>query len=404
MIVGGMLLVATSCGYAQTIYFHIDQSAVDSIYLGNNKSLRQLHTLLSSHALASRIDSLYILSYASPDGNRSYNERLARKRSLSVHEYLLRNYPSLDRNRIRLRPQGENWQELRQLIESDMEVPCREEVLQIIDLTPDTERCKYLLKKLNGGTPYRYIREHILDYLRRASVCMVRMKPVALDSAVSCWAERMASIPVRVMAERNFLQRPVPPVRGSISVGSYVKRPVLALKTNLLFDLAMAPNIELEIPLGKHWSVSAEWMFPWWMFKNDKYCFEVLSGGLEGRYWPGNRKKCRALTGHFFGFYAGGGLYDLQWDRDGYQGEFYIASGISYGYALPIGRNLNLEFSIGIGLLRTDYEHYHTLDNYQTLLWQDSGRYTWIGPTKAKISFVWLLNRKVKSMQKGGVR
>ena len=59
----------------------------------------------------------------------------------------------------------------------------------------------------------------------------------------------------------------------------------------------------------------------------------------------------RALTGHFFGFYAGGGKYDLQWEEKGYQGEFYIASGISYGYALPIAHNLNFEFCIGIGLL-----------------------------------------------------
>ena len=104
----------------------------------------------------------------------------------------------------------------------------------------------------------------------------------------------------------------------------------------------------------------------------------------------------RVLTGHFFGFYAGGGKYDLQWEEKGYQGEFYIASGISYGYALPIARNLNLEFCIGIGLLQTNYKHYRTINDYRTLLWQSNGNYTWFGPTKAKRSFVWVLGRKVK--------
>lgn len=127
-------------------------------------------------------------------------------------------------------------------------------------------------------------------------------------------------------------------------------------------------------------------------------------GGLEGRYWLGScrkREQKEVLTGHFLGLYAGGGKYDLQWDNDGYQGEFFIAAGISYGWATRIARNLRLEFNIGIGLLRTDYRYYHARDNYQTLLWQENGKYTWLGPTKAKISFVWLLNRKVK---KGGAR
>lgn len=176
---------------------------------------------------------------------------------------------------------------------------------------------------------------------------------------------------------------------------------MFALKTNLLFDLAMAPNIELELPLGRHnrWSLNAEWLFPWWLIDHDKYCLQILSGGLEGRYWLGNRTTRGALAGHFLGLYAGGGKYDLQWKTDGYQGEFYIASGISYGYSAPIARRLNLEFSIGIGLLRTNYEHYHAIDDYQTLLWQNDGNYTWFGPTKIKISLVWLLGGR-----KGGER
>ena len=162
----------------------------------------------------------------------------------------------------------------------------------------------------------------------------------------------------------------------------------------------MMPNIEAELPIGKRFSLNGELMFPWWLFDGDKYCMQILSGGLEGRYWLGNREKRKVLNGHFLGLYAGGGKYDLQWDRNGYQGEFFIAAGISYGYAMSSARNLHLEFTLGVGVLRTDYEHYHAIDNHQTLLWQNNGRYTWLGPTKAKISFVWLLNRNVK----GGAR
>ena len=203
----------------------------------------------------------------------------------------------------------------------------------------------------------------------------------------------------------TFLQsgKTMYPQRNPVAA-SCRRRPLLALKTNLLFDAALMPNVEIEVPVGKRWSVNGEYAFPWWQFDRGKYCMQVLMGGLEGRYWLGSRKSREdreVLIGHFLGLYAGGGKYDLQWGEKGYQGEFFIAAGVSYGWATRIARHLHLEFNIGIGLLRTDYRHYHARDNYQTLLWQENGKYTWFGPTKAKISLVWLLNRRVK---KGGSR
>ena len=203
----------------------------------------------------------------------------------------------------------------------------------------------------------------------------------------------------------TFLQsgKTMYPQRNPVAA-SCRRRPLLALKTNLLFDAALMPNVEIEVPVGKRWSVNGEYAFPWWQFDRGKYCMQVLMGGLEGRYWLGSRKSREdreVLTGHFLGLYAGGGKYDLQWGEKGYQGEFFIAAGVSYGWDTRIARHLPLEFNIGIGLLRTDYRHYHARDNYQTLLWQENGKYTWFGPTKAKISLVWLLNRRVK---KGGSR
>lgn len=215
-----------------------------------------------------------------------------------------------------------------------------------------------------------------------------------LPLTTGAWASPHATI-AEAPANDSLRREPLSP---DCRIKSF--KPLFALKTNLLFDLALAPNIELEIPIGhnNHWSLDAEWLFPWWLIDHDNYCFQILSGGVEGRYWLGNRTKHPPLTGHFLGLYAGAGKYDLQWKENGYQGEFYIASGISYGYAVSVARRLNIEFSVGIGLLRTDYEHYHAIDNNKTLLWQDSGNYTWFGPTKVKISLVWLLGGK---LQKG---
>lgn len=394
-------------GKPMVLYFRFDKAVVDKGYMDNDRTLRHLEEILSDRSLTGRIDSINILSFASPDGDRKYNERLAKERSTAVKGYLVWKYPHLDQYRIHPRPKGENWKELRRLIAGDKNLPNREEVLQVIDRNPDSDRCKALLKKLDGGNSYRYIQGRLLRYLRNAAVCMVWVRPDSLPA-----------LPKPVPPRAEALNQPCEPSHANMknfqeqqeqairNVRVTEKRPLFAVKTNLLFDAALMPNIEIEVPIGStnRWSVNGEYMFPWWLLDGDKYSLQILTGGLEGRYWLGsreNRMNREVLTGHFLGLYAGGGKYDLQWKENGYQGEFFIAAGISYGYAHEIARNLRLEYNIGIGLLRTDYRHYHARDNYQTLLWQENGKYTWFGPTKVKISLVWLLNRKVK---KGGER
>ena len=43
-------------------------------------------------------------------------------------------------------------------------------------------------------------------------------------------------------------------------------RPWIAIKNNLLYDLALAPNIEIERWFGKdnQWSIMIDWMSPWY--------------------------------------------------------------------------------------------------------------------------------------------
>ena len=38
----------------------------------------------------------------------------------------------------------------------------------------------------------------------------------------------------------------------------------IALKSNLLYDLLLTPNIGVEIPLHEKWSLAANWMYAWW--------------------------------------------------------------------------------------------------------------------------------------------
>ena len=497
------------------LHFRFDRSIVDYGYRDNQQALAALHKLFADRNGAERIDSIRIRAFSSPEGNAAYNQRLALKRARAVKGYLVWKYPGIPQHRIRTSAQAESWEALREAIGNDTLLPCRDEILQILELNATESRKEALLKKLNAGIPYGYLRRQVLPQVRNASICTVYMGAEGKDTLPisterrdtlymnaegrdsshtlrmtgkdkaeatgtsgadnagvtdTCHSERSEESPLTGITDNTgntgitnntnatnntnitdirhserseespltgitnntgiigitnnanatnntnitdirhserSEESPLTGITNNARIADNARitnntgiathtRPLFALKTNLLFDAALMPNIELELPIGKRWSLNAEYIFPWWLINDDRYCLQLLMGGLEGRYWFGNREKRQALTGHFAGLYAGGGKYDLQWDTKGYQGEFFIAAGISYGYAHPIARNLRLEYNIGIGMLRTNYRHYHTRDNHRTLLWQENGEYTWLGPTKLKVSLVWLINRKTK--------
>lgn len=273
-----------------------------------------------------------------------------------------------------------DWEMLREKVAADSHVPDRTEVLQLIDYHRDAPaRCEKLLRRLNGGKAYRYIVAYILPVL---SIPVRKPLPaLSAREATPIYIKAGSDLPRRISAEAAGEQEPKQPVRA--------RRTLLAVKNNLLYDLALAPNLELEVPLGKRWSVNAEYKCPWWASEAKKRCYQLLSGGVEGRYWPGNRRHRRPLTGHFLGVYAEGGRYDFQFHVEGCQGDYYVASGLTYGYAKQIARHFSLEFSLGIGYLATSYRRYVSFR--ESLVRTDTGSYRGVMPTKAKISLVWLL-------------
>lgn len=184
---------------------------------------------------------------------------------------------------------------------------------------------------------------------------------------------------------------------------NYPLRTLFAVKTNLLYDAVTAPNIEIEVPIGDRYSVAAEWIFPWWLSDSKQRAFELLCGTVEGRYWFGERSTKEQLTGWAIGLYVGGGYYDLEWDGTGYQGEHLLSGGIAGSYAHSIGGNMRLEYSVGLGILTTKYRKYSAQEcgTDWNLLRTRRGTSTWFGPTRCRVSLVWMLHRADK---RGGER
>lgn len=275
------------------------------------------------------------------------------------------------------------WGEVYRWVIADENVPDKEEVLMLIRYHYGSfDRLAELLRYLNGGKAYTYLLQFVFPRIGRYTI-----KPEELPVAAMRVPERilpMAYIDAGVLVPAVLMEK-----EGRADSS---RRVIVALKNNILYDLALVPNIEVELSIGKRWSLNTEYKCPWWLNSKHDFCYQLLSGGMEGRFWLGNRQKRDRLTGHFIGLYAEGGIYDFQLRGDGYQGKYYGAAGVTYGYAKQLAQHFSLEFSLGIGYLTTEYKKYTPYEG--DIVWTNSGRYNFIGPTKAKVSLVWLITTK----------
>ena len=143
-------------------------------------------------------------------------------------------------------------------------------------------------------------------------------------------------------------------------------------------------------------------MYSWWSKPRGNFFWRTYGGDVEIRRWVGRAAHENPLTGHHVGLYGQMTTYDFAVSRNGSLADRWSwGAGISYGYSHPVGRRLNLDFTIGVGYFGGKYKKYRHIDD--CYVWQSTHRLRWFGPTKAEISLVWLPWRG-RNGQKGGAR
>ena len=388
---GGPKTVIKTFRKQYTIFFRINRWDIDTTFRGNGGTIRRMQAEIDSLISEGSItaDSISIVSAASPDGGNAFNVWLSKKRGLSTMDLLEERYPDIDPEIIYIDPMGEDWSTFRKVVYEDRNIPARDELIALMESDLTNDEKEKVLRKMDPT--FRYILKHHI-YLMRASavtfnvsVPMVLMPPIAGPQV-------LAEGP-----EGNILYRQVQPLPQA----PVEKKMILAVRTNLLVP---ALNVGVEVPAGYSWSVGADYYFPWWLARSNRYCAEMLGWFVDTKYWFGkDRDEEDKLTGHALGAYAGFGYYDYQWEKSGNQGE-YIDIGVDYTYAIPLAKDrLRMEFNIGLGWIHTVARHYTPTDDYTDLI-KDPGirhrKYNFFGPTRASVSLVVPIRVKVK--QKGG--
>lgn len=185
-----------------------------------------------------------------------------------------------------------------------------------------------------------------------------------------------------------------------VEVGKADSRPLFAVSSNIVLDAAITPNLNIEVPLGRQWSVYTEYTFPWWVTRGNNRAWQIQKWDLGGRYWFNrHRQSMDVLSGHFIGLDVAGGYYDIEPNHRGWQGEAVLAT-VEYGYAWYASRNWRVQIYIGAGWLGTEYRYYQATEGDQHLIYQNTGRFSWFGPTKAGVSIQYLFHYNKKHKRK----
>ena len=417
-----------------TFVFPVGGSEIDTTRADNAEALQALRQALDDGYIVEG-SRVMVHAYASPDGPAKANKMLSQRRAESAVIFLEDVLP--EDTKVDYVSEGENWEGFKESVEKNYNRPDRDKVLAILSSDKSVDEKKKEINKLDpesrkelvGKTseslrsvkvtllpPEEKPEEKTEEKAEPAPVVVVReadttvVAPVAVDttSAIAAItgdnaADSVASSPAvdstATVAIDSTAIAPVDSLANQAAADSTKQRKprgtIVALKTNLLYDLVTAVNVEVEIPVAKRFSIAVENVFPWWETGN-KYCFQLWEMGIEGRIWlkawdVRGREKLRGL---FAGIYGMSGKYDFQFDRKiNYQGEFWSV-GATIGYSMPLGRKEwgNLEFSVSDGYLKSPYRHYYPTEDYSKLL-RDRGNqgtlYSYfVYPTKAKVSLV----------------
>lgn len=381
-----------------SVYFEKDQARIDTALDGNKEAVDSISRVITTYGLTPDF-RMSVKGLTSPEGTSAFNQGLSHRRVEAFVEYMetrtgvTLSAPALDTVSL-----GVDWDGLAESIELAEPFDGSAEALSIVRNTPiwvveggqvTGGRLKSL-KDLQGGKVYGYLMDNIFPSLRRVSV-VLQYSPDTLPRLAV-----VNPVPMRSV----LCTAPVPePVGRTFPVPEREPYYRLALKTNLLADVALMPSLELEYLINERWSVAAHGAVAWWSNDPAHKYYQISTIYPEARWWF---KTKAPWHGHYLGLFAGGTWYDLERGARGYQGEGGFV-GLSYGYMFPVSKCLSFEAGLGLGYLYTKYREYLPVSfmGGTHYVYQQTSVLNWIGPLKVKFAFVW---RFLDSNKKGGAR
>ena len=375
------------------IDFKVNLTDFDKTYHGNDNALGQVLARIDSMVLdpRMRVERITVVGTASPEGPYPNNVRLATERAGAFISILQARYSFPD-SIYAISTIPEDWEGMRMMLDADSTIPYGAVVLSFLDRTAhiDGDTRERRLKSLDGGAPYASMRDHVLPYLRRASVLVdydTRRLRSRTANSVPAYFSPQISTP-------DFAAIPV-----AIPVHATPRQRFFALKTNLLWDAALCANLGFELELWPHWSLDVPvWYSPYDI--TSRWRIRLLATQPEVRYWLRD-----AGAGHYFGVHTSVIGFNVSFAGDyRYQDPNHAAFGlgIGYGFAFPLdkGRRWSMEAQLGAGYISYKWIKYHNTGRNGAEVSHGGGTYWGLTRAGIAISYKFYRQRKERRWMK----
>lgn len=252
--------------FSAKIYFKKGSDSIIPSFRGNISRIDTINNVLADIG-QTRIIRMEIVGSASPEGKEGYNRRLATRRGKALAATLTplpEVKPDIS-SVISHETRPSLWPESRY---ASVRVTLRPSMTAgMTDVYPDT--------------------------------ATVTASPVAVkeeNDTCRSNAEVVSAIPSRAMEHAAHIS-------GSDDRDAKPGLPFF-VNTNLLYDLALTPNIGIGVYLGKHITIYADWLYAWWSNHARRRYWHVWGGDAEVRYGLGHGSSRNVFSGHYIALYA----------------------------------------------------------------------------------------------------
>jgi hypothetical protein len=196
----------------------------------------------------------------------------------------------------------------------------------------------------------------------------------------------------RIVAFRFVVGQDIEPQLITAKPTAPSKPYCLAVRTNLLSGTFLTPTLGVEWRAGRDIGIKLDGSQARWGDKHGKVQ-KMWFVSPEVRWYLLNNKRFYVGLGGNYGEYniykgMAGGLFS---DDTGYQGNLWNV-GVTVGYQLKLSRAFLLDFNLGLGYTRSEYDSF-TISNETRVYKEKDKTKNFRGPTQAGVSLVWTLGK-----------
>ena len=212
-------------------------------------------------------------------------------------------------------------------------------------------------------------------------------KPAVKETVAEETVKAEPVAPQTEQAEPVVTAEPVMKAEPTVNSG----RPYsFAVRTNVLYDALLTPTLGVEWRINRSVGVKLDGSLAWWGDGHGKVQKMWLLNPEARWYLLRDKRFYAGVSGNYGEYNIYRYMLGNIGSKDtGYRGKMWGA-GLTVGYQLSLSRNFSLDFNLGLGYTRFDYDSFVKTDCLRVYKDRDKTKNLW-GPTQIGVNLIWTI-------------